>query len=217
VKRKRAAPLLGYRGGVLGWPPRGSVGARDEDEALVRRAQGGDEAAFEELVRRHEGEVFRVCRRMLGSREDAMDAAQDTFVRVYRALPRFRGEAAFRTWVYGIALNVCRNVLASAPRRAAARTLPVHGEAENGKTPMILADGRANPEAVAYGRELGQALERALAALSPEHREVLVLREVEGLEYEEMAAALGCRLGTVKSRLARARAALLSRLDGVWP
>jgi len=183
----------------------------------VWRAQGGDEAALEELVRRHQGEVFRLCRRMLGSREDAMDAAQDTFVRVVRGLPRFRGEAAFRTWVYGIALNVCRNVLASAPRRAAARAVPVDGEAGDGGAPLSLADGRADPEAVAYGRQLGGALEQALAALSPEHREVLVLREVEGLEYEEMAAVLGCRLGTVKSRLARARAALLGRLEGVWP
>lgn len=83
--------------------------------------------------------------------------------------------------------------------------------------PPALADERATPEVVAYGRELGRALGGALAALSPDHREVIVLREVEGLEYEEMAAVLGCRLGTVKSRLARARAALLARLAGVWP
>lgn len=211
------APGVEYRGGVLAWPRRDGAGIGDDDGALVRRAQGGDEAAFEELVRRHESEVFRVCRRMLGSREDAMDAAQDTFVRVFRALPRFRGEASFRTWVYGIALNVCRNVLASAPRRAAARSAPVDVDPREGGAPMSLDDGRASPETVAYGRELGRALEGALAALSPDHREVIVLREVEGLEYEDMAAMLGCRLGTVKSRLARARAALLERLAGVWP
>ncbi len=189
----------------------------DDEAALVGRARGGDEAAFEELVRRHEGEVFRLCRRLLGNREDALDAAQDTFVRVFRALPRFRGEASFRTWVYGIALNVCRNALASAPRRAAARSVPLDADPVEGGAPVSLDDGRASPERVAYGRQLGRALEEALAALSPDHREVIVLREVEGLEYEEMAAVLGCRPGTVKSRLARARAALLERLAGVWP
>lgn len=208
---------FGYRAGVFSWLRRGGKSDGDEEAALVGRARGGDEAAFEELVRRHEGEVYRLCRRMLGSREDALDAAQDTFVRVFRALPKFRGEASFRTWLYGIALNVCRNALASAPRRAAARSLPLDADPDGEDQPLVLPDGRGDPERSAYGRQLGEALERALARLSREHREVLLLRQMEALEYEEMAAVLGCRLGTVKSRLARARAALLAELKGVWP
>jgi len=191
--------------------------AGDGDATLVARAKGGDEAAFEHLVHAHEAEVYRVCRRMLGSPEAAMDAAQDTFVRVFRSLGRFRGEAAFRTWVYGIAVNVCRNVLASRAHRTAARTASLSADGDRGALVLDFPDPGLDPERAAYGRELGRALETALGLVSPEHREVIVLREVEGLDYEEIAAALGCRLGTVKSRLARARAALMAALEGVWP
>lgn len=193
------------------------VCAADPDRELVARAQGGEEEAFEELVRRHEGEVYRLCRRLLGLREDAMDAAQETFVRVFRGLARFRGEAKFRTWVYGIALNVCRNVATSAPRRAAARSTSLAAPPGEEAGAVELPDERPNPEREARGRELGRALEAALAELSWEHRQVILLREMEGLSCEEVAAVLGCRLGTVKSRLARARGALLARLAGVWP
>lgn len=194
-----------------------SAGVIDADAALVARAREGDEAAFEELVHRHEAEIYRVCRRMLGSREAALDAAQETFVRVFRALGRFRGDAAFRTWVYGIAVNVCRNLLASREFRQAERTGSLHGHGEEGGFSLEPPDSGIDPEQAAYGRELGRALHAALMAVSQGHREVIVLRDVEGLEYEEIAAALGCRLGTVKSRLARARSALLAALEGVWP
>lgn len=189
----------------------------DGDAVLVARAKEGDEAAFECLVQTHEAEVYRVCRRMLGSPDAAMDAAQDTFVRVFRSLGRFRSDAAFRTWVYGIAVNVCRNVLASRAHRTAARTTSLSADGERGALVLDLPDQGLDPERAAYGHELGRALESALGSVSPEHREVIVLREVEGLDYEEIAATLGCRLGTVKSRLARARAALMAALEGVWP
>ena len=204
----------------LPFSPGGRVTARDDpDRAAVARAATGDESAFEELVRRHERTVYNLAFRQLGSREDALEAAQDAFVRCYRALPRFRGEATFRTWLVGIAINVCRSRLTGADRRQRRLTqdLTQPDGATGERVPLQLADPAPDPESVARGGEIRGALAHALAALSPEHREVLLLREMSGLEYEEVAAALGCALGTVKSRIARARAALREALEEVWP
>jgi RNA polymerase sigma-70 factor, ECF subfamily len=196
-----------------------SSAASDTDAAEVARARGGDEAAFESLVRRREVDVYQLAFRVLGDREDALEAVQETFLRVFRSLGSFRGDASFRTWVYGIALNVCRNRLDSAEHRARRRaeSLVIVDPDSGAEVERPLPDSQPGPEATAYGAELRRALEKGLTAISPEHREVLVLREIQGLEYEELAAVLGCALGTVKSRLARARAALRVALEGVWP
>jgi len=190
-----------------------------EGEALaVERLKARDEAAFEELVGRHEREVFQLARRLLGDHEEALDATQEVFLRVFRGLPSFRGQATLRTWIWGIALNVCRTRLGSAQRRLQHHRTPLLTvDREGDECPLPLPDASPGPEQATYGGELRRALERALAALSPEHREVVVLRDVHGLEYEEIAAVLGCALGTVKSRLGRARAALRQALEGVWP
>ncbi len=191
----------------------------DADAGDVARFRAGDDAAFEPLCLRREAEVFRLCSRMLGNADDALDAAQETFLRAFRSLRAFRGEATFRTWLTEIAINVCRNRLTSAAARAARQTVAlVIEDAETGETRVAdPPDIRPGPEAEARGLELGCALEKALAAIAPEYREALLLREMQGLEYEEMAAALGCPLGTIKSRLNRARAALRQALEGVWP
>ena len=198
----------------------GRAATRDDpDRSAVARVISGDEGAFEELVRRHERTVYNLAFRLLGSREDALDAAQDSFLRCYRALPRFRGEASFRTWLTGIAINVCRSRLASAEHRQRrlthdlTRPDPATGE----PVPLPLPDPAPDPESLARASEIRSTLVRALGALSPEHREVLLLREMSGLEYLQMAAALGCANGTVKSRIARARAALRQALEEVWP
>lgn len=190
-----------------------------EREALaVERLRARDESAFEELVSRHERELYHLAHRLLGDHEEALDATQEVFLRVFRGLPSFRGQATLRTWIWGIALNVCRTRLGSAQRRLQRnRTSLLTLDGEGDECPLPLPDPSPGPEQFAYGRELRNALERALAALSAEHREVVVLRDVQGLEYEEMAAVLGCALGTVKSRLGRARAALRQALEGVWP
>jgi RNA polymerase sigma-70 factor (ECF subfamily) len=191
----------------------------DPDRPLVERAVAGDESAFEVLVRCHQRGVYNLAYRLLGNREDALDAAQDAFLRCYRALRSFRGDAAFRTWLLGIAINVCRTRLAGAARRQQLHTQdltrPDPGTGE--MVPMDLPDPRPGPESAAHAGELRAAIARALAGLSPEHREVLLLRELGELEYDEVAAALGCALGTVKSRIARARAALRLALEEVWP
>ena len=191
----------------------------DDDGNEVVRARAGDHAAFETLVSRHEAAVFRICRRLLADREDALEASQETFLRAFRGLPRFRGAASFRTWLIGIAVNACRSRLVTAERRARRHTVGLEAETADGEAAveLPLPDPAPSPEARALGSELRRALLGALAAVSAEHREVLVLREIEGLDYAEIAAMLGVAVGTVKSRLARARAALRAELEGVWP
>lgn len=191
----------------------------DWEASAVRRFQAGDEVAFEELVSRREGDVYRLARRMLGDADDALDATQDVFLRAYRALPRFRCDATFRTWLLGIAVNVCRSRLTSRAARERRRNVPLETTLrEDGDLPRALpAAPGPDPERAAQGAELAAALERALAGLSPEHREILLLREMEGLEYEELASTLDCAVGTVKSRLARARGALREAMEALWP
>ena len=191
----------------------------DPEAAAVARFHAGDETAFEELVSRREAEVYRLALRMLGNPDDAMEATQDAFLRAYRALPRFRGEAAFRTWLFGIAINVCRSQLASRESRNRRRNVPLDAtDHEDGEVALSLpAAPGPDPERAAHGAELGVALARALAGLSSEHREILLLREMQGLEYEELASVLSCAVGTVKSRLARARGALRAAMEGLWP
>jgi RNA polymerase sigma-70 factor, ECF subfamily len=189
------------------------------DADAVRRFRAGDQPAFEELVTRSEAEIYRLSLRFLGNRDDALDATQDTFLRAFRALAAFRGEATFRTWLIGIALNVCRSRRGSASARAARRSSSLDADdsdCDEARPPDLVAAG-PNPEQSAGGAELGQALAEALAGLAPEHREILLLREMQGLDYDELAQTLHCAEGTVKSRLSRARAALRAALEGVWP
>ena len=215
------AGALVYAWGMDAGEAAGLAPARghDADAVDVARYQAGSPDAFESLVRRHEREAYQVCYRMLGDRDDAMDAVQETFLRVYRGLARFRGDAAFRTWLVGIALNVCRNRLASAAEKQRRVTSSITQEdPENGEVADVdLKDHTPDPEASAMGHELRAALEKALARLAPDHREILVLREIHEMEYEEVAQALSCPVGTVKSRLCRARQALREALVGTWP
>jgi len=192
---------------------------QDADAGDVRRAAAGDEAAFEALVLRHQRALYNLSFRLLGDRPEAEDAVQEAFLRAWRALPRFRGDASFRTWLTGIAINVCRNRLCSADaRRRRATASLVRRDPETGlESALPLPDPAPDPETRTRAGETRAALGRALAALSAEHREVILLREVNGLEYGELAAVLGCALGTVKSRIARARGALREALEGVWP
>ncbi len=193
--------------------------ASDPDSADVARFQDGDEAAFETLVRRHEREAYRAAYRLLGNQDDAQEAVQEAFLRAFRSLRAFRGEAAFKTWLTGIVINVCRNHAAKAEENVRRRSVPVDcNEDDNGAPePPPIRDAAPGPEQSALGSELRMAIVAALGKVGVEHREVLVLREIQGMEYEELAAALNCPVGTVKSRLCRARRALREMLDGVWP
>ena len=172
---------------------------REVDAEDVDRAQAGDTVAFAELVRRHQDRVFRFILRMLDAREEALELTQDVFVKAWQGLPGWRPEARFSTWLLQIARNAALDQLR---RRQRVQFAPM----EEG---MDVVDATPGPEARYASRQQQAQLERALGRVAPEHREILLLREVEGLGYAELAKVLGVAEGTVKSRLARARAALL--------
>lgn len=174
------------------------------DDRLLERLRAGEARAFEEMVSAYQHRVFGVALRMLGNGAEAEDVAQETFLRAYRAIGGFRGEAKLSTWLYGIASRLCLNRLASGERR---RTRL--GE----ETLARLAGSEADPATRLEQSELEAALHRAIAELSDERRIVVVLRDVEGLSYEEIAAALDLEPGTVRSRLHRARMDLKDKLE----
>jgi RNA polymerase sigma-70 factor (ECF subfamily) len=183
-------------------------GATD-DWALIGLAKQGDMDAFAELVRRHETGVIHFCQRMVRSRQDAEDLAQETFVRVYKSLGRLKERAKFTTLLFGIARNLTLNHLRDQGRRGRNDTRSLTREDE---TERLVADDAHRPDREARVSEMGSAIERALNELNQEHREVLVLREVQGLDYDSIARITRCRTGTVKSRLARAREQLRTKL-----
>jgi RNA polymerase sigma-70 factor, ECF subfamily len=182
---------------------------RPADEAqLVDRLRQGDPRAFEELVIAYQHRVFGVALRMLGSRAEAEEAAQEVFLRAHRAIADFRGDAKLSTWLYAIASRLCMNRLASGERR-----LLREGE----ETLARIPSGHASPADELERSERDAALHRAIAELSDERRMVVVLRDLEGLSYEEIASALDLELGTVRSRLHRARMDLKEKLERFLP
>lgn len=170
---------------------------------FLDRLRAGEAAAFEELVMTYQHRVFGVALRMLGSAAEAEEVAQEAFVRAHRALGDFRGDAKLSTWLYAITSRLCLNRLASGERRLARQ-----GE----ETLLRLADSTPRPDAALERNELEAALGRAIAELPEDRRIVVVLRDLEGLSYEEIAQALDLELGTVRSRLHRARADLRDKL-----
>ncbi len=186
----------------------------NNDWDLVAQARGGDMVAFAELIRRYERPVVHFCQRMVGSREDAEDIAQDSFVRVYRYLDRLQPSAKFSTLLFGISRNLALNFIRDSGRRGRGIT---HSLTSDDQQELAIEDERLRPDRHARLSEIEQRIEQGLALLSVEHREVLVLRELQGLDYTTIAEIVNCRKGTVKSRIARAREQLrlhLERLDG---
>ena len=175
---------------------------------LVDRLRRGDPRAFEELVIAYQHRVFGVALRMLGNRAEAEDLAQEVFVRVHRAIREFRGDAKLSTWLYAITSRQCLNRLASGERR-------IGRQGDEGLA--RLASREIGPAEEMERTELETALHRAIAELSEERRIVVVLRDLEGLSYEDIAAALDLELGTVRSRLHRARTDLREKLERFLP
>ena len=179
------------------------------DWELVGRARSGETGAFAELVERYQVPVIRFCRRMVGSQQDAEDIAQESFVRVYRHLHRLKPEAMFSTLLFGIARNLALNFIRDSKRRGRGAAQSITNDDASERP---ITDEALRPDRTARLREIESMLEQGLALLSPDHRAVLVLRELEGLDYDAIAKACKCRKGTVKSRLARAREQLRARL-----
>jgi RNA polymerase sigma-70 factor, ECF subfamily len=179
-----------------------------ESPELLGRLRAGDPGAFEALVRTYQHRVFGIALRMLGRPADAEEVAQEVFLRVYRGIGDFRGDAKLSTWLYTIASRLCLNRLGSSQGRLL----------RDGDTALAsVASGGPDPAGAAERAELAAALERSIADLPEERRIVLVLRDVEGLAYEEIARVLGLEPGTVRSRLHRARLDLKSKLERFFP
>ncbi len=177
------------------------------DLELVTAAQQGDQAAFGALVEKYQAMAYSQALRMVGNPDDAADATQDAFLNAWRALPGFQGQSSFSTWLYRLTSNACIDLLRRSKRRPTL-SITVADEDEEGPQETDIPDERWSPERELERKETRQTVRSGLSALSPEHREVLALREFEGLSYQEIAQLLELEEGTVKSRIARARLAL---------
>jgi RNA polymerase sigma-70 factor (ECF subfamily) len=188
------------------------------EEQFLERLRAGEAAAFNRLVEERHGDIYALLYRLTEDPEEARDLTQETFLQAFRHLANFRGDADLRTWLYRIAVNQARNRWRWWKRRRRDRTVsldaPVSEEIDSPLSAGLVGDEGLDPERLALARERELALHTALKSLSRPYREVIVLRDIEGLSYEEVAATLDLNVGTVKSRLNRGRTELRRRLEG---
>ncbi len=182
----------------------------DNDQQLVQRVQKGDKAAFDLLVRKYQHRVLKLVSRFVNDAAEAEDVAQEAFLKAYRALPAFRGDSAFYTWLYRIAINTAKNTLVSNRRRPIDFDLDLQDPEQHDR--QALLKDADTPEGVLLTDEIRGVVERALEQLPDDLRTAIVLRELEGLSYEEIAEAMDCPVGTVRSRIFRAREAIDKKL-----
>lgn len=190
---------------------------RDEELAVIRRVQRGDQNAFALLVTAYESNVYNLALQMTGNREDAQDMTQEAFLKAYRSLPSFRGDSRFSSWLYRIVSNVCLDYRRRQVRRPSASMSLEDSEGDT--IQMDVADESQSPEKVLEQKMTREAVRRGLAQLPEDQREILLLREIQGLSYEEIGEVLQVEPGTVKSRIFRARKKLCELLikDGNIP
>ncbi len=194
---------------------RAPVPADTSDLSLVRRVQRGDKGAFDALVLKYQHKVVKLVMRYVRNPAEAEDVAQEAFIKAYRALPQFRGESAFYTWLYRIAINTAKNTVVSRDRSPVEFDLDAQNSDESYDMQGRLKDSET-PEGLVLTDEIRSTVNSAIDALPEDLRTAIVLRELEGLSYEEIAAAMGCPVGTVRSRIFRAREAIDRRLREVF-
>ena len=190
------------------------MNAADADAQLIERFKRGDRRAFEMLVVKYQRRIERLIARMVRDTDLVEDIAQETFIRAYRALPQFRGESAFYTWLYRIAVNSAKKALSDLKRDPVITEAAFALREEDDETSLAgaeLTDGET-PESVLASKEIAATVNAAIEALSEDLRQAITLREIEGLSYEEIAEAMNCPIGTVRSRIFRAREAIAERL-----
>lgn len=181
------------------------------DNELVRRVQKGDKKAFDALVRRYQHKISQLVNRYIKDPHEALDVCQDAFIKAYRALPNFRGESAFYTWMYRIAINTAKNHMAMRARHSSDEEID-YEEAEQFESAMLLQE-QDTPEGIAMSDELARVIQSGLDELPEELRTALSLREFHGYSYDEIAKIMKCPVGTVRSRIFRARDAIDKRLE----
>ncbi|MBC7202942.1 MAG: RNA polymerase sigma factor RpoE [Pusillimonas sp.] len=187
---------------------------RDADAELVARVQQGDKRAYDLLVLKYQRKIMRLLSRMVREPSEVEDVAQEAFIKAYRALPQFRGDSAFYTWLYRIAINTARNWQASSQRRPMSSSIVSNEDDETFDQIDNLTD-ISTPESVLASRQVVNTVNAAIDALPEELRTAIVLREIEGMSYEDIAHAMGCPIGTVRSRIFRAREAIAAQLRPV--
>jgi RNA polymerase sigma-70 factor (ECF subfamily) len=185
------------------------------DLSLVQRVQRGDKGAFDALVLKYQHRVVKLVMRYVRSPAEAEDIAQEAFIKAYRALPQFRADSAFYTWLYRIAINTAKNAVASRARSPIVYDLD-DGDSDESYEMQGRMKDTATPEALAMTEEIRLTVNAAIEALPEDLRTAIVLREIEGLSYEEIAATMECPVGTVRSRIFRAREAIDARLRNVF-
>jgi RNA polymerase sigma-70 factor (ECF subfamily) len=184
---------------------------REIDQLLVERVQRGDKKAFELLVIKYQRKLMRLVSRLVRDQAEAEDVVQEAFIKAYRALPQFRGESAFYTWLYRIGINTAKNYLVTQGRRAPTSTETNAEEAETFDDAEQLRDINT-PESMLATKQIAATVNVAMESLPEELRVAISLREIEGLSYDEIAEAMGCPIGTVRSRIFRAREAIAEKL-----
>lgn len=184
---------------------------REIDHLLVQRAQKGDKRAFEMLVIKYQRKLARLLGRLVRDQAEVEDVTQEAFIKAYRALPSFRGDSAFYTWLYRIGINTAKNYLVSSGRRAPTVTIYDNDEAEGFEDGDQLRETNT-PENLLATKQIAETVNAAVVALPEELRTAITLREIEGLSYEEIAEIMNCPIGTVRSRIFRAREAIAEKL-----
>ncbi|MBU0542763.1 MAG: RNA polymerase sigma factor RpoE [Gammaproteobacteria bacterium] len=184
---------------------------KDDDLLIVQRVQAGDKLAFNLLVNKYHRRVARLLTRMVRNQEDIEDVVQETFIKAYRAIGNFRGDSAFYTWIYRIAINTAKNLLVTQGRRPSTLKESNDGDSETFEDNAALSN-IDTPESLYQTKQIGEAVNVAMAALPEELRSAIVMREIDGLSYEEIAAAMDCPIGTVRSRIFRARESIAAKI-----
>ncbi len=207
VHQRRSAELRNVSK-AIGKKP---MGDRDADQLLVERVQAGDRQAFGVLVSKYQRRLLRLVSRFVRDPVEAEDVVQESFIKAYRALANFRGESAFYTWLYRIGVNTAKNWLASNGRRLPTST-PVDNEDAEGYSEADLLRDEDTPDRMLQSKQIAETVNAAMEALPEELRVAIALREIDGLSYEEISEAMGCPIGTVRSRIFRAREAIAKEL-----